>query len=182
MSETLLPQDLLAEGQKAYKKGQFASAAQSFTQAARGFAAAGNKLDAAEASNNASVAFLQAEDANAALQATLGTDQVFLEAKDTRRQGIAVANQAAALEGLNRLDEALDAYNRSADLLKQAGESEMRAVVLKSISTLQIRTGKQLQALASMDAALETQKKLSLKERFLKKLLRMPLDMLNKRE
>jgi len=52
---------------------------------------------------------------------------------------------------------------------------------LKSISALQIRTGHQLEALASMDAALSNQKKLSMQERFLKKLLDVPMRMLKNR-
>lgn len=181
MNETLSARDLSIEGEKAYKKGQYAGAAQSYTLAARSFLAAGQKLESAEASNNASVAFLQAGDPAAAYEAARGTDVIFAEAGDERRQGMALANQASALDSLGRLDEALEAYTRSADLLKRAGETELRAVVLKSISTLQIRTGKQLQALASMDAALENQKSLSLRERLLKNLLRLPLNMLNRR-
>jgi hypothetical protein len=46
---------------------------------------------------------------------------------------------------------------------------------------LQIRTGKQLQALASMDAALDNQKHLTLRERLLQKLLRLPMDMIRRR-
>ena len=181
MSEALTPHDLVEEGQKLYRKGQYKDAAQSFAQAARGFTAAGQPLDAAETLNNASVAHLQAGDPAAALEAARDTDQVFAAAQDVRRQGIAVANQAAALEGCGRLKEALEAYTRSAQLLRQAGETDMRASVLKNISSLQIRTGNQLQALASMDAALDQQKHLSLRERMLKKLLRVPLDMFNRR-
>ena len=48
----------------------------------------------------------------------------------------------------------------------------MRSYVLQAISALQLRTGKQLQAMASMDAALDNKGgKLSLKERLLRKLL-----------
>jgi hypothetical protein len=56
----------------------------------------------------------------------------------------------------------------------------MRAVVLKSISSLQIRTGQQFQALASMDSALENQKYLTLREKLLQKLLRVPMNMLRR--
>jgi tetratricopeptide (TPR) repeat protein len=93
---------------------------------------------------------------------------------------MALANQAAALEGLGQLEAALERYTRAAEFLKQVGENEMRALVLKNISTLQLRTGKQLQALASMDAALDNQKRLSWRERMLQKLLRVPLDMLKR--
>jgi tetratricopeptide (TPR) repeat protein len=180
MSETLDGKLLLAEGQKAFQTGKFTDAALAFVQAERAFRVGGLNVEAAEAANNASVAQLKAGDPAAALQSAEGTDTAFAAAGDIRKQGMAVANQAAALEGLGRLDEALERYTRAGELLKQCGEKELRAMVLKNISTLQLRTGKQLQALASMDAALDNQPKLSLRERLLHKLLRVPLDMLKR--
>ena len=136
---------------------------------------------AAEARNNASVAHLKGGNPDAALRIVMGTDRIFSELGDTRRQGMALANQASALEDLGRLEEALERFEQSADLLKQTGEKEMRAFVLKKISSLQIRTGKQFQALASMDSALEEQPRLTIREKILQKLLRVPLDMLKRR-
>jgi tetratricopeptide (TPR) repeat protein len=181
MPVTLTPQDLMTEGKRAYQAGKYPEAAAAFTQASRALAAENLPQEAAEASNNASVAYLKAGDAAKALKAAEGTDLVFASVSDLRRQGMAVANQAAALDDLGRLDEALERYTQSSALLKQCGEKDLRSVVLKSISALQIRTGKQLQALASMDAALENQKRLSLRESLLQKLLRLPLDMLRRR-
>jgi hypothetical protein len=93
---------------------------------------------------------------------------------------LALGNQAAALEALNRLDDALARYWQCSNLLKQIGDEETRAPVLKNISTLQIRTGHQFEALATMEAALNNQKKLSPVERFLKKLLNIPMKMLRR--
>jgi hypothetical protein len=101
-------------------------------------------------------------------------------AGDFRRQSLALGNQAAALEALNQTDEALQKYNQCADLLKQTGEPDYRAHVLKSISALQMKTGHQLEALASMNAALDNKKQLSLQERFIKKLIRIPFDMMRR--
>ncbi len=182
MSETLTPQQLSQEGQAAFRAGRYAEAAALFERAQAGSAALNDEPGAAEAANNRSVALLKAGDAAGALQAAQGTETVFAAIHDFKRQGMACANQAAALEGLNRLDEALECYERSAILLKQAGEKEFRAIVLESITSIQLRTGKQLQALASMDAALEDKPRLSVKERLLKKLLKTPLDMLRRKE
>lgn len=169
------------QARRLYQGGKFAEAAARYVQAAQLYQHAGQAADAAEAANNASVAHLQAGDASAALSAADGTDTVFAAAGDPRRQAMALANQAAAMEAMGRLEDALQRYGQSADLLKQTGETEMRALVLKNISTLQLRTGKQFQALASMDAALDNQPRLSIRERLLRKLLRVPLDMLNRR-
>ena len=181
MNETLNPRDFTAEGKALYAAKKFAEAAALFERANRAYMAAGDFLNAAEAANNASVAWLQAGDPEKALTLASGTEATFGTAGDIRRQGIALANQAAALEGLSRKQEALDFYQRANMYLKQAGENEMRAMVLKNISALQLQTGGHFQALASMDAALDQQKKLSWREWLLKKLLKVPFDMMNRK-
>jgi tetratricopeptide (TPR) repeat protein len=169
-----------AQAEKAYQAGRHSEAAALYQQATAQYAAQGDRLKAAEMANNHSVALLQAGQAQAALEASSGTDAVFAQTGETRKQGLALGNQAAALEALNRLDEALERYRQCSDLLKQAGDSDSRAYVLKSISALQIRTGHQLEGLASMEAALENKKKLSLQERILKKIIQVPFRMLKR--
>lgn len=178
MSEALPPAVLNDQAQKAYREGQFSLAADLFEQAAHALDAQGQALDAAEMWNNVSVASLQAGDAARALRSAEGSDAVFAAQQDSRRQGLALGNQAAALEALGQTDEALARYQRSSDALKQAGQPELRAVVLKSLSALQMRTGKRMEAMASMQIALENQKHLSLRERLLKSLLKVPFRML----
>ena len=152
MPEILTPQQLAEEGSKAFQKGQYENAANSFAAAAEGYSAAGKPLDSAEMKNNQSVALLKAGDAQAAYDAVAGTDSIFQGAGDTRRQGFATGNEASALEALNRLDEAAQKYQRSADLLEKAGEDQMRATVLQSLSLLQLRQGKTIDAAYSMQS------------------------------
>ena len=175
------PIQLLADqAEKAYRAGKFTQAAELYRQAAENSAASDDALTAAELANNRSVALLRSGDAHGALLAALETDTIFEQAGDVRRQAFAIGNQAAAYEALGQNDKALACFQQSADLLKITGDSENRSSVLKSISALQVRSGSHLEALASMDAALQNQPKLSLKERFLKKLLHMPIKMLNR--
>jgi tetratricopeptide (TPR) repeat protein len=180
MSEALTPKQLTIEAQTAYQDGRLDDALNLFTQAEHAYQAADDRPMAAEMANNRSVTLLQAGNAAAAFEAADGTDQIFAGIGDAHRQGVALANQAAALEELNRRPEALTRYQKSADLLKQSGSREYRALVLKSISSLQVRMGQYLQALASMDAALDCKEKLSLRERFLKWLLKIPLNMMKR--
>jgi len=84
---------------------------------------------------------------------------------------MALANLASALEDLKRFDEALNLFNQSAALFKQISEKEMRAYVLQRISTIQLRQGKRIESLVSMDAALEEKRKLSMKDRLLRSLM-----------
>lgn len=174
-------EQVLKRAESSYHAGRFVEAAGLFEQAARLYSEGGDGLKAAEMANSRSVALLQAGDGKGALEAAQGTDKVFAQAGDARRQALALGNQAAALEALNQPEDALARYRQCAELLKQAGDEESRVPVLKAISALQIRTGHQLEALASMDAALNNQKKLSAQERFLKKLLDIPMRMLRRK-
>ena len=72
-----------------------------------------------------------------------------------------------------------DVYQISADIFKELGEQEMLALVLQNISTLQLRTGKQLQAVATMSSALEHKPKLSFREKIIQKLLHNTTKKLN---
>lgn len=179
MRETLSPAQLAKDAQHSYKKGDYLVAAREFEAAAEAYQADGNYLDAAEMLNNSSVAYIQADDAQSALQVVTGTADVFAEAGDLRRQGLALGNHATALEANGHLEEALEMYRQSAELLKQAGETQMRASVMQSISALQLKTGRQLEALATMQAGLDGVEKPTPKQRALKKLLQMPYKMLN---
>ena len=124
------------DGKRAFESGRYETAAELFRSATQGYAALNDAVNAAEQKNNLSVTLLKLGRSQEALDAALGTDEVFAAIHDVRRQGMALNNQAAALENLRRLDEALSAYERSAPLLAEAGEKEMRAVVLKAAAGL----------------------------------------------
>jgi tetratricopeptide (TPR) repeat protein len=178
MSQTLSPQELLTEGQTLYRAGDYQAAAQAFAAAENGFRFAEDPLSAAEMANNRSVALLKAGDAREAFLAVDGTQVTFEAAGDQRRWALALGNRAAALEASGRLDEAALDYQKSADLLKELGEHELRATVLQSLSTIQLRTRKPLQALATMQAGIENIKHPNLRQRILKRLLQVPFKML----
>jgi tetratricopeptide (TPR) repeat protein len=132
---------LADQGKQEYAKGAFGAAADLFSQAAQAYSAVQDELNAAEMKNNQSVALLKAGKADAALQATDGTEAVFLQAGDLKRQGIAIANRAAALEGQKKLSEAMDEYNRAADIFEQAGEGDMHSIVRKATAELFLKRG-----------------------------------------
>jgi tetratricopeptide (TPR) repeat protein len=175
MPDVLTPQQLADEGKSAFQKGQYESAANSFTAAAEGFSAAGKPLDSTEMKNNQSVALLKAGNAQGAFEAVTGTEAVFQAAGDTRRQGFAAGNEASALEALGRLDEAARKYQHSADLLNEVGEDQMRAHVLESLSALQIKQGKTMDAVYTMQSGAAGVKNPTLKQRISKSLLNFRL-------
>jgi hypothetical protein len=130
---------------------------------------------AAEMKNNQGVALLQGKQAQAALEAVGGTEAVFEQAGDLRRQGMALANQASALAVLKRREEAATLYERAADVLAQAGEDQLRADVMRSLAALKVRKGQGLDALIAMQDGLGGVKAPTLKQRILKKLLHLRL-------
>jgi tetratricopeptide (TPR) repeat protein len=172
MTDILTPQQLSEEGTQAFQKGQYDLAANSFAAAAEGYTAAGKPVDSAEMKNNQSVALLKAGDAQGALDAVTGTESIFQAAGDIRRQGFAVGNEASALEALGRLEEAAEKYQQSADLLETVGEDQMRAAVLSSLSALQLKQGKHIDAAISMQSGVIGVKKPTLKQRIAKTLIK----------
>ncbi|MCI0519793.1 MAG: hypothetical protein L0Z70_05990 [Chloroflexi bacterium] len=180
MSETISADQLGREGKTAYQQGDYLSAARAFEAAAHAYDVSHEQLKAAEARNNASVAYLLGGDAQAAVTLTQGTAEIFSAAGDAAREGMAWGNLGAALEGLGNLPEAEQAYLRSAELLKGCTDQDAYLHVMRSLSALQLRRGRQLDALASMQAGLEGVKRPTPQQRLLKKLLKAPRRLLGK--
>jgi tetratricopeptide (TPR) repeat protein len=169
---TTEPAQLADEGKRAFEARKFDEAAAIFKQAAEGFTSGRNGLMAAEMKNNMSVALLQAGRPRQALEATAGTDLVFAGANDLKRQAISLANQAAALEALNRPDDAIEKYENSARLFRDVNEGDMRALVMKSAAAVKLRRGQVTDSAFKMMGALEAKDKPSIFERILKFFLR----------
>lgn len=112
------PGMLASQGKQEYDNQNYLAAADLFLQAAQAYTGAQDLLNAAEMKNNQSVALLKAGRANEALQATEGTEEVFQQAGDRKRQGMAISNRAAALEELGQWDAALAEYDRAASVFE----------------------------------------------------------------
>jgi tetratricopeptide (TPR) repeat protein len=178
-NEALSIKQLVEEAQRAYKRGDYLGAGRGYEAAAESYQLNGELVSAAEMLNNSSVAYLQSGDGDAALRVVKDTPAVFAQAGDLRRQGIALGNLGSALEAVGSKEAALEAYRQSADLLKQVGEDSLRANVMQSISALQMKTGHQLEALATMQSGIEGLKHPSPKQRILKRLLNLPFKLMN---
>jgi tetratricopeptide (TPR) repeat protein len=166
------PNQLAEQGKQAFAARDYDQAVSLFTEAASAYGALDDALNAAETKNNLSVALLQAGDAQAALDAVAGTDEIFAQAEDVKRQAMALGNQAAALEALKKFDQALEAYERSAALFAEAGEGEMRSIVLQSAAAIKLRRGKMVDSALSMIGSVESTPKPNLLQRFLRFLIR----------
>jgi len=167
------PISLADKGRQEYEKGNYAVAAKMFSQAAQAYSAAKDELNAAEMKNNQSVALLQAGKAKEALQVTDGTEEIFQQAGDLKRQGLAVGNRAAALEGLKKWREALAEYDRAASLLEQAGEGDMHSVVRKAAANLNLKLGRVTASQMDVLDSLRLAEKPTFTQRIMKFLLRI---------
>jgi tetratricopeptide (TPR) repeat protein len=165
---TLEPSQLEAQGKKAFAEKRFDEAAELFRQAAEGYTLGRAGLNAAEMKNNMSVALLQAGKPQEALDAALGTDQIFEGANDKKRRAMALGNQAAALDELKRYDEALEKYELAADLFRQANEGDLRAMVMKSAAAVKLKTGNVTESAFKMMGSLDSKETPGFFERILK--------------
>ncbi|MGH2523142.1 MAG: tetratricopeptide repeat protein [Anaerolineales bacterium] len=174
------PADLQHEGLQHFQADRLAEAAGCFAEAARLFAAQGDRASAAEMKNNLCVVRLAQEEWDAALAAVGGTPEIFRERGDRLREAQAFANLARAHEGANHPDQAAELYEQAIDLLAELGEKETRAACWKALSGIQLKQGKQLQAMASMQAGLNLVPSLSPKEKTLKALLDKAMQMMGR--
>jgi tetratricopeptide (TPR) repeat protein len=174
MPETLSGPQLMEEAKEAYQRGDYLAAARAYQAAAQSYSDQGDAPTSAELRNNSSVAYLRAGDAHSALDMVEGTPAIFATTGDARRQGMALGNLGAALEATNQLEEAAETYQHSAELLGLVHENELRAQVMQSLSLLQVRTGHQMEAVATMQSGLSGLEKPSTKQSFISKLLKFP--------
>lgn len=173
MEEVKTPQELAEEGKRAYEKNKLADAAGLFAASAVAYEHAGNALDAAEMRNNQAVVLLRTKNPEEALALIQGTPEVFSAGGDLRRYGIALGNEGSALEDLRRTDEALARYQQAAEVFEQAGEEQMRAMMLESVATILARRGQLVDSYVSAVDGMAGIKKPTFRQRALKQLMRI---------
>jgi len=180
MLEPNLTAEVVAQANQAYETGDLQKALHLYREAADQYALLEDSVNQAQMQNNQSVVLLRVGDARQALAVVQGTDEIFAKAGNTHAQAMAIGNEAAALQACGDNQMAARRYQESADLFQSIGENEYRHHVMQSLSALQLKTGKQFEAMASMQIALNAKKRLSLKDRFLKRLLKIPFEMIKK--
>jgi tetratricopeptide (TPR) repeat protein len=174
------PLELKETGLALYRAEKYAEAAEKFAEAARVSEQNGEAGLAAELRNNQCVALMALNQWAAALAAVEQTPAVFNTLGDRLREAQALANLAAAHDGAGHVDQAAALYEQAVDLFGELGETETRAACFKKLSALQIKQGKQLQALASMHSGLALSPQLTAKEKTLKSMLDKAMKMLGK--
>jgi tetratricopeptide (TPR) repeat protein len=169
------PQSIADSAQRIYLAGDYPAAAKAFLEAAEAFENNGDHLMSAEMQNNRSVALLRSKQPQMALNAALNTEKIFSKAGDHKREGIAFANQGAALQALRKNKEAVAAYQNAGDALEKADEGDMRAEVMQLLSMVYFRRMKFYDAIIALQSGLSGVKNPTPKQKMMKKILRIHL-------
>jgi tetratricopeptide (TPR) repeat protein len=149
-----------------FQQNKFAQAAADFQSCLDLLVQENDPLDVAEMRNNLGVALLRNSNPQAALDVVLGTEIIFSQAGDLQRQGIALANLGTIYEALKSDDLAATAYQQAIECFKQSGDKKLRSITLRSLSNLQLKTGKQYNAIATLQASYAEKPEATLKDKF----------------
>jgi len=171
---------LAEEALEHFREGQLSQALEAFQEAASLYASDGQSVRAAEMANNISVTLIQLDRPQEALAALAGTAEVFSEAGEQRLQGQALGNEAAAQEALGETEAAIELYRRALDVFEEADDGEARSYTLQALSRLQLKSGQAIEALNSMQSALDARPRRGLVGRMVQRLLRLPYRLLNR--
>ena len=174
------PEALAAAGMKAYKQGQFELAVENFNQAENLYGEMAQASRAAEMANNAAVAYLQLDRPEQALAILEGTPETFAREGKRQLQAQALGNQGSACEALDRPEEARALYQKALTLLQEIGDQDSQALILQGLSRLQLKGGQPLQALGSMQAAMDIKPRKGIAGRLLRRFLSLPARFLNR--
>lgn len=165
---------LVEQATSDYREKRYRDAGAGFERASQAYLNAGEPEQAAEMANNACVAFLQAGDPHKALELVASTPDTFLSAGDLSRASLAFGNRANALAELGRRKQAEGDYRRALEGFQKLGDDQRTRETRQALSALRLRDAKPLEALTEMQLGLEGQRQLSLRDRIVRWILRLP--------
>ncbi len=171
---------LSREALNAYQLEAYDDAVRGFQAAKREFLDRGDEINAAEAANNLSVVLLKMDRPYEALDAVKGTPEIFRRANINQREAMALGNLAAVLEATGEVKQAEEHYIQALTCLEECDDQETRSYILQALSRLQLRGGKPLDALTSMQGALDSQPRRNWRDRILRKLFDLPAQLLGR--
>jgi tetratricopeptide (TPR) repeat protein len=166
------------EALQAYEQANFDQAINLFEQARAAYNAAGDLIKAAEMANNLSVALVQVKSYQAALDVLQGTTEVFSNHGDIKRAAQSIGNKAAAYEGMGDWEKAEANYLAAADQFGHIGDQDNQHYTLQGLSRVRLRQGRAIEAVSTMQGALETGAKSNWRTRLVQKLLSIPARLL----
>jgi tetratricopeptide (TPR) repeat protein len=173
-SERSSPNELEHLALNAFRESRLDEAIQAFTIARQAFLAEGREVKAAEMASNLSVVLLKAERPEEALEAAKGTPEIFIQFGEETLTAQSLGNLGSALEACGDLAGAEDAYRQAAEIFESLGDTEHLRYTMQSLSQLQLRLGRPVEALGTMQHSLEAQSRPGVRDRLLRYLLKLP--------
>lgn len=161
-------------GVSAYQSGNPEKAVEDFRLAHRLFEEAGNPIKAAAMANNLCVVLLELDRPEEALKSVEETPQVMLEAGELQLAGQAFGNRATAKAAGGYYDSAEQDFIEAIGIFNQTNAEELLSHTLKALSKLQLKQGRSLEAVNTMQRALQAEPKPGVRARILQKLLNFP--------
>jgi tetratricopeptide (TPR) repeat protein len=164
------------QGIALFREGKFQAALDTLNQALS--SAGDDTRRAAEIYNDIGVVYKQLEDYPAAYQALDEAWSRFTELADKKGQAQTLGNRAAVYEAEGLLDEAIEAYKKSAAMLEEVGENEMAMYVWQAVSRLRMNQGQYIAAIGAYEEGIDNMPEDSLKKKILRRILKIPGGML----
>ncbi len=128
----------------------------------------------AEIYNDLGVVYRQQEDFTAAHQALDEAMERFGALADEKGQAQVWGNRAAVYEAEGLLEEAVETYKQSAQMLETVGESEMAMYVWQAVSRLRLKQKQYIAAIGAYEEGVDNMPDKSFKKKVLSRLLRAP--------
>ncbi|HEY46621.1 MAG TPA: tetratricopeptide repeat protein [Anaerolineae bacterium] len=173
-SEISSPNELERLALNAFRENRLDEAIQAFTTARQAFLAEGNEVKAAEMASSLSVVLLKTKRPEEALEAATGAPEIFIQSGEETLAAQALGNLGSALEACGDLKGAEEAYRQAAELFENLGDTEHHRYTMQSLSHLQLRLGRPLEALGTMQHSLDSQSRPGVRDRLLRCLLKLP--------
>jgi tetratricopeptide (TPR) repeat protein len=174
------PDELERLALESYRAGQYEQSIERYSLARECYLKDQHSSKAAEIANNLCVVMLAAKQPQAALELVRDTPDYFLSQGDENLAAQAFGNLASALEACGQTSAAERAYHQAIELFGKIDDSENYCATLQALSRLQLRQGKPLDALSTMQSGLETMPKARPRDRLLRQLLNWPFRLIGR--
>ena len=164
------------EGVSLFRKGKLEAALQKLNEALQ--QATEDSQQSALIYNDMGVVYQKLEDYAAAHKALDEAEGRFTALDDKKGQAQTLGNRAALYEAEGSLDEAVELYKESAEMLEAVGENDMAMYVWQAVSRLRTRQGQYIAAIGAYEEGVSKMPKKSLKRKILEQILKTPTSLL----
>ncbi len=166
------------QGLAHYRAGAYAEAIEAFAKARAVYEAAGDLGSAAEMLNNQGVAHRMLGEWNEAEAAFLAAQALFARLGDDSRRAQAAANLGMLANARGQTKQAVAYFEEAVAAFRAQGDCIQESDTRRALSAVYLKQRRWLDALAAYSAALDCAPRLSLGQRFLRWLFRLPLRLL----